>query len=80
MKLAWLREDLASTRRAALVLVALLVVSLLANVILALVTARLSGRERVVVVPPTVHKTFWVEAYPKLKQQLQRQYPKHEWR
>jgi ATP-dependent RNA helicase HrpB len=25
-------------------------------------------------------KTFWVEAYPKLKQQLQRQYPKHEWR
>lgn len=25
-------------------------------------------------------KNFWVEAYPKLKQQLQRQYPKHEWR
>ena len=25
-------------------------------------------------------KTFWVESYPKLKQQLQRQYPKHEWR
>jgi ATP-dependent helicase HrpB len=25
-------------------------------------------------------KTFWAEAYPKLKQQLQRQYPKHEWR
>jgi ATP-dependent helicase HrpB len=25
-------------------------------------------------------KTFWTEAYPKLKQQLQRQYPKHEWR
>ncbi len=25
-------------------------------------------------------KTFWIEAYPKLKQQLQRQYPKHEWR
>lgn len=23
---------------------------------------------------------FWVEAYPKLKQQLSRQYPKHEWR
>ena len=25
-------------------------------------------------------KSFWVETYPKLKQQLQRQYPKHEWR
>jgi ATP-dependent helicase HrpB len=25
-------------------------------------------------------KTFWVESYPKIKQQLQRQYPKHEWR
>jgi ATP-dependent helicase HrpB len=25
-------------------------------------------------------KLFWVESYPKLKQQLQRQYPKHEWR
>ncbi len=25
-------------------------------------------------------KTFWVEAYPKLKQELQRKYPKHEWR
>jgi ATP-dependent helicase HrpB len=25
-------------------------------------------------------KTFWAEAYPKLRQQLQRQYPKHEWR
>lgn len=25
-------------------------------------------------------KTFWAESYPKLKIQLQRQYPKHEWR
>lgn len=25
-------------------------------------------------------KTFWAESYPKLKQQLQRKYPKHEWR
>jgi len=24
--------------------------------------------------------TFWTDAYPKLKQQLQRKYPKHEWR
>ncbi len=25
-------------------------------------------------------RSFWTESYPKLKQQLQRQYPKHEWR
>ncbi len=25
-------------------------------------------------------RSFWIDAYPKLKQQLQRQYPKHEWR
>lgn len=25
-------------------------------------------------------KTFWAESYPKLKPQLSRQYPKHEWR
>lgn len=25
-------------------------------------------------------KSFWAETYPKLKTQLQRQYPKHEWR
>jgi ATP-dependent helicase HrpB len=24
--------------------------------------------------------TFWKEAYPKVKQELQRKYPKHEWR
>ena len=23
---------------------------------------------------------FWRETYPKLKQELQRKYPKHEWR
>ena len=62
MKLAWLREDVASARRAALVLAALLVASLLVNVMLAAVTARLTGRERVVMVPPTISKTFWVES------------------
>jgi ATP-dependent helicase HrpB len=25
-------------------------------------------------------RTFWTDAYPKLRQQLARQYPKHEWR
>ena len=25
-------------------------------------------------------KGFWLEAYPKIKKELQRKYPKHEWR
>jgi ATP-dependent helicase HrpB len=25
-------------------------------------------------------ETFWREAYPKIKKELQRKYPKHEWR
>jgi ATP-dependent helicase HrpB len=25
-------------------------------------------------------QSFWTETYPQLKNQLQRQYPKHEWR
>ena len=57
-----IRSDIASARRAATFLAALLAVSLLANVILALLTTRLSGRERVVLVPPTIHKTFWVDS------------------
>ena len=62
MRLELLRSDIASSRRAATFLAALLAASLLANVVLALLTTRLSGRERVVLVPPTIHKTFWVES------------------
>jgi conjugal transfer pilus assembly protein TraE len=62
MKLAWLHEDLASARRAATFLGALLVGSIVVSVILALLAARLATRERVVMVPPTIHKTFWVES------------------
>ena len=62
MRLELIRSDIASARRAAMFLAALLAVSLVANVILALLTTRLSGRERVVLVPPTIHKTFWVDA------------------
>jgi conjugal transfer pilus assembly protein TraE len=62
MKLAWMRQDLASVRRATTFLIVLLVGSMLANLILAVVAVRLSGHERVVVVPPAIHKTFWVEA------------------
>ena len=62
MKLAWMREDLASARRATTLLVVLLVGSMLVNLALGILAARLAGRERVVVVPPTIHKTFWVES------------------
>jgi conjugal transfer pilus assembly protein TraE len=49
MRLEWLRSDLAGARRASVLL-------------LAAHTLRQAGRERVVVVPPAIHKTFWVEA------------------
>jgi conjugal transfer pilus assembly protein TraE len=62
MKLEWLRADIASARRATTLLAALLAGSMLANVALAVLSMRLADRERVVMVPPTIHKTFWVEA------------------
>lgn len=62
MKLAWMREDLASARRATTFLVVLLASSMLVNLILAVFAVRLAGHERVVVVPPTINKTFWVES------------------
>ena len=62
MNLAWMRRDLASARRAMTFLIALLVGSLLVNLILAALAVHLSSRERVVLVPPTIHKSFWVEA------------------
>ncbi len=62
MKLAWMAEDIASARRATSFLVALLVGSMLVNLVLALFAVRLSGHERIVVVPPNIHKTFWVES------------------
>lgn len=62
MKLAWMAEDIASARRATSFLVVLLVGSMLVNLILALFAVRLSGHERIVVVPPGIHKTFWVES------------------
>ncbi len=62
MKLEWLRGDLASARRAGVMLAVMLVASMLATLLLALMLATQAGRERVIVVPPTIHKTFWVEA------------------
>lgn len=62
MKLALMTEDVAGARRATSFLVALLVGSMLVNLILALFAIRLAGHERIVVVPPSIHKTFWVES------------------
>ncbi len=61
MKLAWMRQDLASARRAFAFLLALLLGSMLTNLVLAAFAFRLSSHARVVMVPPTIHKTFWVE-------------------
>ncbi len=61
MKLAWMRRDLASAHRAFAFLLALLLGSMFTNLVLAAFAFRMSGHERIVLVPPTVHKTFWVE-------------------
>jgi len=61
VKLTWLREDMASARRATVFLVVLLIASMLVNLVLALFAARLAGHERVILVPPSVHKSFWVD-------------------
>jgi len=62
MRLAWLREDIESARRATTFLAVLLAISMLASVMLAGFAIRMAGRERVVVVPPTISKTFWTES------------------
>jgi len=62
MKLAWMHEEAAGHRRATTFLVVLLVGSVLANFVLAVFTLRFAGHQRIVVVPPTIHKTFWVES------------------
>lgn len=62
MRLAWLRDDIASARRASMFLVFLLTGSILVNLVLAVFAVRVAGRERVVIVPPTIHKTFWLES------------------
>ena len=61
MKLASLRDGLSSARRATSFLVMLLLAAMATNLILAVLVARMSGHERIVVVPPVVHKTFWLE-------------------
>lgn len=61
MKLSSLREGLSSARRATTFLVVLLLGAMVTNLILAVFVIRMAGHERIVLVPPVVHKTFWVE-------------------
>ena len=60
MRLTWLKEDIASARRATTFVIFLLTCSMLMNLVLAGFVVRITNRERVVIVPPTIHKTFWV--------------------
>jgi conjugal transfer pilus assembly protein TraE len=60
MKLTLMQASLGAARRATAILLALLVGSIAANLVLAIFAVRASGQERIVVIPPTVHKTFWV--------------------
>jgi conjugal transfer pilus assembly protein TraE len=61
MKLSILQQDLGSARRMSALLLMLLAISIAANLVLSILAARASGRERIVVVPPTIHKTFWLD-------------------
>ena len=61
MKLALMQGNLGAARRATATLLVLLVGSIAVNLVLALFAVRASGHERIVVIPPSVHKTFWVE-------------------
>ena len=61
MKLTVIQRDLGAARQATTILLALLIGSIAANLVLAAFAFRLSNRERIVLIPPTVHKTFWVD-------------------
>jgi len=61
MKLSILQRDLGSARRVTTFLLMLLIGMIAANVVLALLALRLTGRERTVIVPPTISKTFWLD-------------------
>ena len=61
MNFQLMRSNLDRSRRTISFQAALLLVSVAANIMTALIAYRLVGYERVIVVPPAVHKSFWVE-------------------
>lgn len=62
MRLGLLRHDLDSSRRTISYQKLVVLASLGLNIVLASIALRLIGLERVVLVPPTIHKSFWVES------------------
>lgn len=62
MKFALLRQDLDTSRRTISYQHLILAASLVLNIVIALIAFRLIGLERVILVPPTIHKSFWVES------------------
>lgn len=62
MKFELLRGDLDRSRRTIVLLVVLLATSVAVNLVTATTAYRLVGSERIVVIPPAVHKSFWVES------------------
>ena len=61
MKFELMRGSLERSRRTISLQAVLLVGSIAINLVTALTAYRLIGAERVIVVPPAVHKSFWVE-------------------
>ena len=61
MNFQLMRGNLDRSRRTISFQAALLLASVAANIVTALIAYRLVGYERVIVVPPAVHKSFWVE-------------------
>jgi conjugal transfer pilus assembly protein TraE len=62
MRFALLRQDLDSSRRTISYQKLTLLASLALNIVIALIAFRLIGLERIILVPPTIHKSFWVES------------------
>lgn len=62
MNLDRFKDGIASTRRATRFLVVLLGFAMLTNLALALFAIRMTGHERILIVPPSIHKSFWVSA------------------
>lgn len=62
MRFELLRRDLDSSRRTISYQKLIVLASLALNLVTAVTTYRLIGLERVILVPPSVHKTFWVDS------------------
>lgn len=62
MRFGLLRQDLDSSRRTISYQKLILLASFALNIVIASIAFRLIGLERVILVPPTIHKSFWVES------------------